>query len=102
MAKKSTKKAPPKKKPTGVKAVAKSLAKTIGAASTELDEEAIGHAAGEVWNLLHAGGPQSVSALKKLSTMPGEITVMAVGWLAREGKLHFDTSGRSVKVSLRG
>lgn len=106
MAKKSTKKSPPKKAPAkkspSVQSVAKSIAKTIGAAKPSLDEESIGYAAGEVWNILHAGGPQTIAAIKKVATVSGDAVVMAIGWLAREGKLQFDASGRSVKVSLRG
>jgi len=46
-------------------------------------------------------GGQSLTALKKSIDAPAELVVAAVGWLAREGKLDFATSGRSVKVSLR-
>jgi len=42
-----------------------------------------------------------VASLKKEVTAPGEIVMAAIGWLAREDKLAFDTAGRTVKISLR-
>ncbi|WP_146572170.1 winged helix-turn-helix domain-containing protein [Botrimarina hoheduenensis] len=71
----------------------------VGAAAPT--EQAIGHAAGVVWKALHTGGPQTLATLKKLPGASGETALMALGWLAREGKLHFETHGRSIKVSLR-
>jgi hypothetical protein len=71
------------------------------AAGTTLDGVAIGHAAGDAWKLLASNGPQTLAALKKLSPGSAELTLMAVGWLAREGKVAFTTSGKTVKVGLR-
>jgi hypothetical protein len=66
-----------------------------------LSNQEIGAVAGEVWHHLAEHGPQSVTALKKAAAAPGELVLSAIGWLAREGKLDFNRSGRSVKVSLR-
>lgn len=88
------KKSAPKKKPT-----AKSIAPS--AAAPPLTNPEIGVTAGHVWQALADGGEQTVAALKKAVEAPGDIVMAAVGWLAREEKLHFDTSGRSVKISLR-
>jgi hypothetical protein len=61
----------------------------------------IGHVAGEVWGALTRTGPLTVAALKKEVTAPGDVVAAAIGWLAREEKLNFDTAGRVVKISLR-
>jgi hypothetical protein len=66
-----------------------------------LSEDQIGEVAGEIWHALAEHGGQSPTALKKLIDAPAELVLAAVGWLAREGKLEFAMSGRSVKVSLR-
>lgn len=108
MAKKTAKKspakngAPKKKKPAATKGAKKAAPKKPASApAPPYGAEQIGLAAGEVWSALNAGGPQTIAALKKASKGSAEQTLMAIGWLAREGKLDFTTSGRSVKVSLR-
>ena len=63
---------------------------------------AIGHAAGDVWGFLsNADGGQTVAAVKKAVGAPPDLVAAALGWLAREDKLTFDTSGRTVKISLK-
>jgi hypothetical protein len=63
--------------------------------------QAIGEVAGQVWQALSDNGPQTVAALKKAVGVSDEIVLAAIGWLAREDKLEFETSGRSTTVSLR-
>jgi hypothetical protein len=65
-----------------------------------LTNDSIGDTAGKVWHAL-ADKPLTVSALKKSVGAPDEVVLAALGWLAREGKLAFETNGRSVTVSLR-
>jgi hypothetical protein len=62
---------------------------------------AIGHAAGEVWGCLSGGEPRTIADIKKSVKVPGELVVAAIGWLAREEKLDFVTSGKTVKIGLR-
>jgi hypothetical protein len=62
---------------------------------------AIGHAAGEIWGLLSSGGPRTIADIKKSVKAPGDVVVAAIGWLAREHKLEFDTNGKTVKIGLR-
>ncbi len=57
--------------------------------------------AGEVWGLLANGDGQTLAAIKKRVDAPADLVVAAVGWLAREDKLEFTTSGRTVKLSLK-
>jgi Winged helix-turn-helix domain (DUF2582) len=66
-----------------------------------LSSTEIGHVAGDVWGLLVRDGAQTVSAIKKSISAPGDVVLAAIGWLAREGKLEFSLQGRSVRISLR-
>lgn len=76
--------------------------KSPGAAPARpLSSELIGESAGEVWRVLAERGPQSLASLKKASDAPGDLVVLAVGWLAREEKLAFETNGRTAIISLR-
>lgn len=77
--------------------------RTGSAAATRtvgLSSELIGLTAGDVWSVLSERGGQSVSGLKKSLDVPEELIMAALGWLAREDKLTFETNGRSVTVSL--
>ena len=61
----------------------------------------IGHVAGEVWGLLNSDGAQTLAAIKKSVDAPSDVVMAAIGWLAREEKLDYTTSGRMLKISLR-
>ena len=63
--------------------------------------EQIGDAAGSVWRALEAKGPQSLGALKKNVKAPGDLVLMAVGWLAREQKLALEQKGRTQLLRLK-
>jgi hypothetical protein len=112
MAKKISKKATPKSapekaappaaaKPARTDAPPKALAKSNPTAAPSVTSEAIGYAAGDVWGALHGKGWQSLAAVKKASGAPSDLTLMAIGWLAREGKLDFAASGKTVKLTLK-
>jgi Winged helix-turn-helix domain (DUF2582) len=62
--------------------------------------EEIGAAAGKVWGFLAASGPVSLSALEKGVNAPRNLVDMAVGWLAREGKVAVDREERSIRIRL--
>jgi hypothetical protein len=66
-----------------------------------MSDEQIGHVAGEVWQLLSANGGLSLATVKKAVDGSPDLILAAIGWLAREGKLEFASSGRSQKISLR-
>lgn len=104
-AKQSTAKKPAKKaaKAPAAASAAKDppAAASKAAKSSTVTADEIGHAAGAVWQALQANGPVTMTALKKAVGLTGDLTMAGVGWLAREDKLLFDDSGRSVKVSLR-
>ena len=66
-----------------------------------LSKDVIGSIAGDVWRILAERGGQTLAGLKKSANAPDDQVMLAVGWLAREDKLAFDTNGRTVTVSLR-
>jgi hypothetical protein len=66
-----------------------------------LSSELIGETAGEIWRVLSDRGAQTLAGLKKSLDTSDDQVMLAVGWLAREEKLVFETNGRSVSVSLR-
>ena len=45
----------------------------------------IGIVAGEIWHYLDKQGEVSLSEISKGINRPGDIILMSVGWLAREG-----------------
>jgi hypothetical protein len=63
--------------------------------------EAIGETAGAVWGVLSERGGQTLTSLKKSIDSSDDQVLMAVGWLAREDKLAFETNGRTVTVLLK-
>ena len=69
--------------------------------STPFTGIAIGHTAGDVWGYLSAGEPRTIAEIKKSIPGSSDLVVAAIGWLAREDKLEFVTSGKTVKIGLR-
>lgn len=61
----------------------------------------IGETAGLVWNFLRSNGESSLSALEKGVKAPRATVSMAVGWLAREGKIEVKDEKRAVRILLR-
>lgn len=59
----------------------------------------IGENAGLVWNALQ-GGALTTEALKKATKLKVADLNLALGWLAREGKLAFDVNEKETTVSL--
>ncbi len=62
--------------------------------------ESIGHTAGAVWAFLRAGGPASLTAIEHGVDAPRALVAMAMGWLAREGKLEVEADGRTVRYAV--
>jgi len=61
----------------------------------------IGDTAGLVWNFLRSNGESSLSTLEKKVEAPRSMVSMAVGWLAREGKIEVKNEKRAVRISLK-
>ena len=64
--------------------------------------QTIGTAAGKVYQKLNAKGPMSISQLKKEVAENDALVTMAVGWLAREGKVTLAKERNVLKVALNG
>ena len=62
--------------------------------------ELIGEAAGIVWGILHDEGKMTFARLVKEADLPRDLVMQAIGWLAREGKLHVEDVKRTRYVSL--
>jgi hypothetical protein len=76
--------------------------KEPAAAPPAISNEQIGHVAGDLWHFLDKEGPQNLASIKKaIAAAQADLVLAAIGWLAREGKLQFTASGRSVTISLR-
>jgi DNA-binding GntR family transcriptional regulator len=60
----------------------------------------IGEAAGTVWNTLAERGAITLSALAKHTKLSPVLLHAAIGWLAREGKLVFETNGKTTTIAL--
>lgn len=63
-------------------------------------DDRIGEVAGEVWDFLESEGESSVSAIVDSVDASRSKAQMAIGWLAREGKLQFEENGRGNSVRL--
>jgi len=61
----------------------------------------IGETAGLVWNVLNKSGPTSLAKLVKKLGKPRDLTMQALGWLAREEKLDIQEHRNSRIISLR-
>jgi hypothetical protein len=63
--------------------------------------ETIGEAAGRVWTTLsQAAGPVGITEVPKKTRLKTHIAYQALGWLAREGKLEYQTRGKKTEVLL--
>ena len=76
-------------------------AATPGSASSLSSVERIGATAGDIWHYLSANGPQSITKLINALDAPRDTILQALGWLAREDKIHIDDDSRSRVVSLK-
>jgi predicted transcriptional regulator len=63
-------------------------------------EERIGELAGEVFDHLKEQEQNSVTAVSRAVDAPQTKVNMAIGWLAREGKLDFVSEGRGTSIQL--
>ena len=62
--------------------------------------EQIGGAAGTIWHALHKDGSMSVAKLVETVELNRDLVMQAIGWLAREGKLHITETKRGRFLSL--
>lgn len=64
------------------------------------DMSTVGQVAGQVWQFLRSEGKASVSAIEKGVDASGREVQMAIGWLAREGKVELNDESRGLYISL--
>ncbi len=76
------------------------LASSAGASSVSCIAQ-IGETAGQIWKILHDKGPLTIAKLVKEIESPRDVTMQALGWLAREGKVIIEEEARTRVVSLK-
>lgn len=60
----------------------------------------IGESAGTVWNYLREHPDARLEKLAQELKLKQSLVLMAIGWLAREGKLDFKEDKKKMKLSL--
>ena len=65
-----------------------------------MDTNSIGEAAGKLWMVLGTQKRVAVNGLPKVLGGDAALAHQAVGWLARENKVEFETQGRQAFVRL--
>jgi transcription initiation factor IIE alpha subunit len=65
-----------------------------------MSTENIGINAGTIWNVLNEKGEMDVKVLKKSTKLSEKDLNMALGWLAREGKIEFNETEENLSVHL--
>jgi len=63
-------------------------------------KEKIGQAAGEIWKVLGEKGQVGISRLPDIARMKADIAYQALGWLAHENKVDYNTKDGKTFVSL--
>ena len=61
----------------------------------------IGEIAGKVWMFLKQNGESNLNQLKKGIKADPNVTLQAIGWLAREDKLRIEKKERFVTYALK-
>jgi hypothetical protein len=63
--------------------------------------DVIGPAAGKIWHYLEQNGAASASRIGKETELDSKVLQRAIGWLAKEEKLSFESKGRNELISLK-
>ncbi len=61
----------------------------------------IGIMAGEIWHYLDGHGDVSFAKIVTGIDRPGDLALMSLGWLAREGHVVVREDGKDFRVNLR-
>jgi hypothetical protein len=70
------------------------------AVKAEWNVQAVGETAGRVWEYLQRSGKAALTAVERdIDTTPA-LVHMAIGWLAREGKIALQQEGRQTQLWL--
>jgi hypothetical protein len=65
-----------------------------------MTKEKIGEAAGHIWDILSAKDEVGLAQLPRMLKLKTDIAYQALGWLAREDKIHYRTKAGKVYISL--
>lgn len=65
-----------------------------------INADIIGQWAGQVWEAVNEGDTLSTKQIKKIAKLKDKELFAALGWLAREGKVSFQTSDEDEKEIL--
>lgn len=68
---------------------------------TFMTTEHIGMLAGQIWDTLNKYGPLTPNKLEMMTEATRKDIHFALGWLAREDKINFTGSGRSMAINLK-
>jgi hypothetical protein len=63
-------------------------------------KELIGQTAGQIWETLSQKNEMAVTQIPKAVSQKEPVVYQALGWLAREDKVHYRTKGKSTFVSI--
>ena len=61
----------------------------------------IGIAAGDIWHYLDHNGSATLDQLARGIGKPRDLLLMSLGWLAREGHVIVEDTGKDYRVTLR-
>jgi len=64
-------------------------------------KDQIGHTAGRIWQTLNDQDEVSLTRIPKLVGEKDTVVYQALGWLAREDKIEYQTKSNRTLVSLR-
>lgn len=65
-----------------------------------MQNHSIGENAGRIWRVLRENGRTAMTTLKKETDLDERMLHLALGWLAREGKVEFEQNGKKTLVWL--
>ena len=70
------------------------------AVKAEWGVQAVGETAGRVWDCLQRNGKTALTVVEREVDAAPALVHMAIGWLAREGKLGLQQEGRQAQLWL--
>lgn len=65
-----------------------------------MNVETIGTNAGLIWNALNESKTMNLKDLKKATKLKEKESFLALGWLAREGKIYIEEAEKDVIITL--
>lgn len=65
-----------------------------------MNVETIGTNAGLIWNALNESKTMNLKDLKKATKLKEKESFLALGWLAREGKINIEETEKDVIITL--